>query len=144
MDDTEMDRLLAEWVATRSVVDRSDPLWDLVAYRLARFSLDHARGDAATLSGSRPEIASQLIRAVASIAANVAEGYSRPTFADRRRFYGYALGSVREAATWYAAVEGSALSADSLQARLSVLARMRRLVFGMLSAARKRKGGSLF
>ena len=144
MDDAEMDRMLAEWVATRSVVDRGDPLWDLVAYRLARFAMDRAREDVASLPESRRETGWQLVRAAASVAANIAEGYSRPTFADRRRFYGYALGSVREATAWYAALEGAELSLATVETRVSILARLRRLLFGMLSAAYKRRGGSLF
>jgi four helix bundle protein len=38
----------------------------------------------------------QLYRALGSISANAAEGYSRGTGKDRARFYEYALGSVRE------------------------------------------------
>ena len=144
MDDAEMDRILADWAAGKSVVDRSDPLWQLVSYRFARFAMDSARDDASVVAGSRPEIADQLVRAAASIAANIGEGYSRPTFADRRRFYGYALGSTREAAIWYAALEGRELGAELVEARACVLSRVRRLIFGMLSATIKRKGGSLF
>ena len=38
----------------------------------------------------------QLRRASSSVACNLAEGYGRQTFKDRRRFYFQALGSIRE------------------------------------------------
>jgi len=40
------------------------------------------------------------VRAVASISANISEGYSRGANADRLRFYTYALGSTRESLAW--------------------------------------------
>jgi four helix bundle protein len=46
-------------------------------------------------------ISDQLYRAVGSISANLAEGYSRGTGKDRARFYEYALGSARESRDWY-------------------------------------------
>ena len=115
-----------------------------MAYRLARYAMDEARTDVASLIGARHDIGDQLLRAVGSISANVAEGYSRPTASDRRRFYGYALGSAREAATWYAALEGSELTTELVAQRISVLSRVRRLLFGMIGAAKKRKGRSHF
>src|SRR5260370_5514246 len=46
-------------------------------------------------------VADQLNRALGSISANVAEGYSRGTGRERAHFYEYALGSAREARDWY-------------------------------------------
>jgi four helix bundle protein len=46
-------------------------------------------------------ISDQLIRAVGSISANIAEGYSRGSGKDQARFYEYALGSARESRGWY-------------------------------------------
>lgn len=46
-------------------------------------------------------MADQLIRAIDSISANIAEGYSRSTGKDKARFMEYALGSAREAHDWY-------------------------------------------
>jgi len=46
-------------------------------------------------------LADQLYRAVCSISANIAEGYSRSTGKDRARFLEYSLGSAREARDWY-------------------------------------------
>jgi four helix bundle protein len=46
-------------------------------------------------------LADQLYRAVGSVSANLAEGYSRSTGKDRALFYQYALGSARESRDWY-------------------------------------------
>ncbi len=46
-------------------------------------------------------LADQLYRAVGSVSANIAEGYSRRSGKDQARFYEYALGSAREARGWY-------------------------------------------
>jgi four helix bundle protein len=46
-------------------------------------------------------LSDQLYRALGSIGANVAEGYSRGTGKDRARFYEYGLGSARESRGWY-------------------------------------------
>jgi four helix bundle protein len=46
-------------------------------------------------------LADQLYRAVGSVSANLAEGYSRSTGKDRALFSQYALGSARESRDWY-------------------------------------------
>ena len=46
-------------------------------------------------------LSDQLYRALGSIGANLAEGYSRGSGRDRARFYEYALGSARESRHWY-------------------------------------------
>jgi len=46
-------------------------------------------------------LADQLYRALGSVSANIAEGYSRGGGRDRTRFYEYALGSARESRDWY-------------------------------------------
>jgi four helix bundle protein len=46
-------------------------------------------------------LSDQLCRAVGSIGANLAEGYSRGSPRDRVRFYEYSLGSARESRDWY-------------------------------------------
>ncbi|MDY0150057.1 MAG: four helix bundle protein [Kiritimatiellia bacterium] len=45
-------------------------------------------------------IGHQIIRAVDSVAANIAEGYGRYTPADRKLFYRYARGSFEETKAW--------------------------------------------
>ena len=42
----------------------------------------------------------QIIRSSDSIAANLAEGYGRYSFADRKKFYFYARGSFEETKAW--------------------------------------------
>jgi four helix bundle protein len=82
---------------------KTDSLWKMTAYRLALFLSDIAWGDVTTLNGDNRTrgLSDQLFRAVGSISANFAEGYSRGTGRDRARFYEYALGSARETRDWY-------------------------------------------
>jgi four helix bundle protein len=72
-------------------------------YRLAVFTADLAWCDVSKLAKDRRMVglADQLYRAVGSIGANIAEGYSRRSGRDQARFYEYALGSAREARGWY-------------------------------------------
>ncbi len=49
---------------------------------------------------SRKTIGTQIVRSTDSIAANIAEGYGRFFYKDRRLFYYYARGSVLETKTW--------------------------------------------
>ena len=46
-------------------------------------------------------LSDRLHRALGSISANLAGGYSRGTDGDRARFYEYARGSARESRDWY-------------------------------------------
>jgi four helix bundle protein len=72
-------------------------------HRLALFAADNGWQDVATLAQDRRSIAlaDQLARALGSISANIAEGYSRSSVKDQARFYEYALGSARESRDWY-------------------------------------------
>ena len=93
-----------------------DPLWAVQAYRLASYAIEcHTFDRQTNRQFSRATAVDQLTQAIGSIAANVAEGYSRPSFADQNRFYGYALGSAREAIAWY----------DTLRFELGALADVR-------------------
>jgi four helix bundle protein len=82
---------------------RDDVIWKFHVYRIALFISHLARADVRRPRlGSRWQaIAEQLTSAVASIGANVAEGYGRSRPVDRARFYDMAVGSLREAITWY-------------------------------------------
>jgi four helix bundle protein len=86
--------------------------------------------------GTRP-IASQLYRAVWSVSANMAEGYSRTSGRDRARIFEYALGSTREAAVWYRAGR-HVLSGDILDRRSAALAEIRRLLLVMIPVERSK------
>ena len=78
-----------------------DPIWRTRMFRMAAYLGTRCHTDVARL-GSRVSlhVAHQFVRAVASIAANISEGYSRGANADRIRFYTYALGSTRESLAW--------------------------------------------
>lgn len=93
----------AEWQAGVPEEIKGDPLWKLEVYRLGLFIADIAWQDASALIKVplARDLADQLYRAVCSISANIAEGYSRSTGKDRARFYEYSLGSAREARDWY-------------------------------------------
>jgi four helix bundle protein len=80
-------------------------------------------------------IASQLYRAVGSIAANLAEGYSRRSKHDRARLYEYSLGSAREARVWYLAAE-PILGRVTVIDRTGQLDRIARILIAMINAER--------
>ena len=82
---------------------QDDPLWGMRVYQLSLFASDVCWRDAGTLRDDdrTKSLADQLYRAVGSVGANIAEGYSRGTGKDRARFYEYALGSARESRDWY-------------------------------------------
>lgn len=118
-----------------------DPLWRLDAYRYAAFFMSLARDDADVLARDpvRTVIAGQLLSAAASVPANIAEGYGRPTGPDRIRYFSYALGSARETFTWYEAARG-ALNEQLRRSRLSRLARIHRILLGLLTRLRTQSG----
>jgi len=92
-----------EWLATVPAELTGDPLWKMKVYRLAVFVGDLSWRDVSKLLRDHRTkgLADQLYRAVGSVGANLAEGYSRRSGKDRARFYEYALGSAREARGWY-------------------------------------------
>ena len=120
-----------DWEACASEALRGDPVWRFHAYRVALFMLDRAGRDARILQGRHAFIAQtdQLLRAVASIAANIAEGLGRSSAAERSRFFGMALGSCRETITWYQAV-ASELPSELASHRCDQLSELRRLLIG--------------
>ena len=92
-----------DWQKTVPDDITQDPLWKLEVYRLGLFVAEISWHDALELNkhSLTRSIADQLYRAVCSISANIAEGYSRSTGKDRARFLEYSLGSAREARDWY-------------------------------------------
>jgi four helix bundle protein len=142
--DQDIDAALAEWERKQLAVERGDPLWGLVAYRMARMALDLVREDLRTAATRTPkETRDQLSTAVASVSANIAEGYSRLTGPDRSRFFAYALGSVREAIVWYTSL-CDVLPERALLDRVELLSRIRRITLGMIKATHRPDGGSPF
>ena len=138
--DEQIDAALAEWETRQLAAERGDPLWGLVAYRMSRMALDLVGQDLRAAAARAPkETREQLSTAVASISANIAEGYSRPTGPDRARFYAYSLGSVREAIVWYASLS-DVLVERTLLDRVELLSRVRRLLLGMLKSTHLASG----
>jgi four helix bundle protein len=92
-----------EWLAQAPSEFTGDPLWRMQVYRQALFLADLSWHDVSKLAQDRRtvELSDQLFRAVGSVHANIAEGYSRQSGKDQARFYEYALGSAREARGWY-------------------------------------------
>src|SRR5262245_61641059 len=112
---------------------KADSLWKMTAYRLALFLGDVGWHDTTKLLQDRRTIAlsDQLYRALGSISANLAEGYSRGTGLDRARFYEYALGSAREARDWY--YKGRhVLGSDVVEHRIKLITEIIKLVITMI------------
>jgi len=117
---------------------KQDSLWKMTAYRLSLFVGDVGWEDVKKLMHTRPlqGIADQLYRALGSISANIAEGYSRSTGKDRARFYEYALGSARENREWYFKAR-HVLGDDVYRHRLELLTRIIQLLTTTIPKQRK-------
>lgn len=128
-----------QWQSSSVHHESFDPLWKLEAYRLARFAVTRAWDDStalhrATLGAST---AVQLWRAMSTVPAQIAEGYSRSSLADRLRFLEYALGSVRESIAWYGAA-ALILPKRDMSASVAALISLRRLLLVMIASPRTR------
>jgi four helix bundle protein len=106
-------------------------------YRFAVFAGDLAWQDVSRLIKDRRmvSVADQLYRAIGSIGANVAEGYSRRSGKDQARFYEYALGSAREARGWYYQSR-HVLSEVVSTHRIKLLTQITRLLLTIIPAER--------
>jgi four helix bundle protein len=122
------------------VQNSRDPIARMKVVQLAREIIPNAWNDAEQLSDNpiTVKVSAQLYDAVASIEANLAEGYSRSGGRDRARFYEYALGSVRESMVWYRA-SVRALGSEAVDARLDKLEEMRRLLMAIIPRERTRQ-----
>ena len=109
------------------------------AYALAVELRDAAWNDASELKkhALTRDIAPQRYRALGSIAANIAEGYSRSSGKDRVRFFEYALGSVRECVEWYE-LSRPVIGSTAVDDRLLLLSQMRRILLTAIPEERKR------
>jgi hypothetical protein len=85
MSNESTDIELIEWEKRQHASITGDPVWGLLCYREAMFLLELVRDDAKLFPHSSIHAPSvgQLLRATGSISANIAEGYGRPTTADR-------------------------------------------------------------
>lgn len=127
-----------EWERTVPETFRKDPLWTITAYRLGLFLADLCWQDVTKLERERRTagLCDQLYRAVGSIGANLAEGYSRSTGKERAHFYEYSLGSARESRHWY--YQGRhVLGEEVIQHRLGLLDQIIRLLVTMVPQQRK-------
>ena len=135
------DTELIDWEKLQHQAVTGDPVWRLLCYRESMFLLEQVREDMKAFEHSSVHAPSmgQLLRATGSISANIAEGYGRPTTADRVRFLSYALGSARESISWYQALRPS-IEHVATDSRLTRIARIRRLLIGLLSRLRTKTG----
>lgn len=118
---------------------RRDTLWRTTAYRYATFLSDLAWEDAIVLERRviTRGLAAQILRAVGSIGANIADGYGRGSGRDRVRLYEYALCSARESASWYHSSR-HALGDEIACARIDFIQRICRLLLATIPAERTR------
>lgn len=135
------DRAYAAWFEQVAAEDRTDSIWRMEAYRLARYAAMRCGGVTAALRKSPIgfRTADQLHRASWSIAANLAEGYGKSSVADRVRYYEIALGSARECVVWCAAARqvDDTISYSELA---ELLCSIRRLLLMMIRTERQRSG----
>jgi len=93
-----------EWVAQAPMEMRSLPLWKSLVYRKAMYFYDLAWSDCERLQADfrGKAVATQLIRSVGSVVANLEEAFGRGIqSADARRILRIALGEARESQGWY-------------------------------------------
>jgi len=128
-----------EWEKTVPKTITKDSLWKMQAYRLALFAGDPGWHDVTRLMQDRRTraLSDQLYRALGSISANLAEGYSRGTGRDRARFYEYSLGSARESRDWYFRAR-HILEEDVTRHRMQLLTEIIRLLLTMIPQQRGR------
>jgi four helix bundle protein len=107
----------------------ADPIWRLPVYRQAAYSTEIGWPDVRRLARSTvtSPVAGQLLRALGSIGANLAEGYSRSSGRDRVRLYEYSLGSARECVVWYRAAR-QVLGAPTIDHRQETLQQIIRML----------------
>jgi len=126
-----------EWERTVPETITGDSLWKMRVYRLALFVSDLRWHDITMLMRDHRTISlsDQLYRALGSIGANLAEGYSRGTGKDRARFYEYSLGSARESRDWY--YKGRHILGETVvRHRLQLLTEVVRLLLTMVPQQR--------
>ncbi|MBC7261919.1 MAG: four helix bundle protein [Chloroflexi bacterium] len=128
-----------EWEALVPEEITGDALWNVEAYRLALLMAYLGWRDVTKLMHDRRtlSLSDQLYRAIGSISANLAEGYSRSTGRDRARFFEYSLGSARESRDWY--YKGQEILGEKvIRHRLELLAQIIRLLLKMIPQQRTR------
>ena len=122
-----------DWEKGVPEVFTSDALWNMKVYRLALFTTDIGWEDVSKLSKDlrTRKLSDQMYRPLGSIAANIAEGYSRSSGKDRVRFYAYSLGSAREARGWYYQAR-HLLGEEVALHRMEILTRIAQLLLAII------------
>ncbi|PSQ68488.1 MAG: four helix bundle protein [Bacteroidetes bacterium QH_2_67_10] len=130
----------SEWQTSVPNAITGDALWKMKVYRLALFASDACWEDIRKISNKRSmrSLSDQLYRAMGSVSANIAEGYSRGTGKDRARFYEYALGSARESRDWYYKAR-HVLGEDVSDHRLQLMSEIIRLLLTMIPKQRGKR-----
>ena len=128
---------LVEWAAGVPEVMRNDPIWRLPAYRYSLYLGDLLQQDVKRISGEvrKRRLIDQLLDAVESISANIAEGYSRTTGPERARFFEYAHSSAREAREWLFKVR-HALQPEVATARILLVTRIMKILAAVIPRER--------
>lgn len=110
-----------------------DAVWKIEAYRLGLYAGDIGWEDVTKAADDRRtlQLSGQLYRALGSISANIAEGFSRSSHKDKARLYEYALGSARESRDWYYKAR-HVLGQKLVEERHSVLNQVIRLLLTMI------------
>jgi four helix bundle protein len=127
----------SDWLSSVPLELTNDAVWNLKVFRLAIYASDLAWQDTQGLSKDRRTIrlADQLYRAVCSVGANIAEGYSRRSVKDQARYYEYALGSAREARVWYYQARHMLIDA-TIKNRLKLLTEIVRMLLAIIPKTR--------
>ena len=116
-----------------------DQLWRMRVYRLALFAAYVGWADVTKPGRDHRTrgLSDQLCRALGSISANIAEGYSRGSGKERAHFYEYALGAAGESRDWY--YKGGQLLGDEVVGqRMELLSQIIRLLLTMVPDQRHR------
>ncbi|HEU4643420.1 MAG TPA: four helix bundle protein [Gemmatimonadaceae bacterium] len=129
-----------EWEKQVPLEIQNDPIWGLRAYRTALWFGQVVHEDARALSEIPIDvkIAQQLAEAGGAISADLSEGYGRSSPRERAHFYEYAVGSAREARSWYMDVAHD-LPAPTLAARLSTLTALIRIITALINHTRRKR-----
>jgi len=117
-----------------------DPLERMAVHRYARKLRKDSWADVEALldNALTEKVAGQLYESIGSIAANLAEGYSKSSGPDRARSFEYALGSARESREWYESAI-PVIGAETVAERHEILGHIQRLLVAIIPIERKRK-----
>jgi four helix bundle protein len=118
----------------------TDPIYRMTAYRMALALSKDAWDDVVRLNKCPItwRVAGQLYTACGSVRANLSEGYSRASGADRARLFEYALGSARECRDWYDLAR-PVLGEDLVDARDAILVRIVHILLAVIPRERRRR-----